>query len=77
MLVLHVCMSAGSSEMLVCISVFSNSSFDRQFSMVAREKNRKMLVFMEYVCMYVREGCTKKTEKADKCQFWPYIHNTS
>ena len=52
MLALYVCMSAGNSEMLVFISVFlPNSSFDRQLSTVAREKSRKMLVFIWYVCM--------------------------
>ena len=48
-----------NSEMLVFSSVFfPNSSFDRQFSTVAREKTEKMLLFMEYVCMYVRPKLT-------------------
>ena len=49
---LYVCMSAGNSEMLVFLSVFfSNNAYFSSFLMVAWEKNRKMLVFMEYVCM--------------------------
>jgi hypothetical protein len=40
------------SEMLVFLSVFFPTMCIFQvFLMVAWEKNRKMLVFMEYVCM--------------------------
>ena len=49
---LYVCMSAGNSEMLVFLSVFfPNNTHFSSFLMVTWEKNRKMLVFMEYVCM--------------------------
>ena len=49
---LYVCMSAGNSEMLVFLSVFfPTMRIFQVFLMVAWEKNRKMLVFMEYVCM--------------------------
>ena len=49
-----VCMYVGrKSEMLVIISVFFNSSFDRQFSTVARKN-----VSFYGVCIYVRPKLT-------------------
>ena len=48
---LYVCMSAGNSEMLVFLSVFSQQCALFKFFNGRLGKNRKMLVFMEYVCM--------------------------
>ena len=51
-------MSAENSKMLVFLCFFPNSSNLSTISMVAQEKNRKILVFMLYVCMYVRPKLT-------------------
>ena len=48
---LYVCMSPVNSEMLVFLCFFPNNAHFSSFLMVAWEKNRRMLLFMGYVCM--------------------------